>query len=66
MPQKTDRILFITVCAWCGSEKSMRYHSRPDGYKKDAIISHGICDKCRNRELAKIRNIPIRLENESM
>jgi len=34
MPQKTDRILFITICAWCGSEKSMRYITRPDGYEK--------------------------------
>jgi hypothetical protein len=62
MPQKTDRILFITVCAWCGSEKSMRYLPRPGGYEKDAMISHGICDRCKNQIIAKIRNIPVRLE----
>ena len=63
MKQNTDRILFIIVCAWCGSEKSQRYIPRPDGYEKDAMISHGICDRCRSQMIAKIRDIPVKLES---
>ena len=61
MPQKTDRILLITVCAWCGKEKSRKYIPRQDGYEKDIMISHGACIRCKDREIAKIRNIPIQI-----
>ena len=43
--------MIITVCAWCGIEKSRIE------YGKDTQISHGICEPCKDRVLMPLRKI---------